>query len=166
MKKIIKVIFLVIFTITFVYTFISTALGQQLSTDNWDGKISDENYLFYVSIVHPLMDFIVCPVLVFTIFYFIGKKTNIVSDFKAVILTLFVGIVAGHYLGFFSVFSFRNNVLAIGGDIGGGLTSFLLMLSGGLGAEFFVALAAILIAYIRQNNKSKLCNSFNVKDEN
>jgi hypothetical protein len=52
-----------------------------------------------MSVVH----FILCPLLLFVSFYIIGRTIDLASDFPSILLCLFVGSLAGHLIGYFSL---------------------------------------------------------------
>jgi hypothetical protein len=92
-----------------------------------------------------VVSFILSPLLLFASFYFIGRNIDLASDFLSVLVSLFVGSLAGRSIGYFSLYADSYVVPS----------SFLEFLWLGLellciafSLEFFVGFTALAMAYI------------------
>jgi len=106
-----------------------------------------------VSLAFSLVSFIVSPLLLFGIFYFMGKKIDLVAEFLSVVVSLFLGSLIGHLIGYFPLQLFY--ILQYGGSFGVAGSLFLNVLSiawyvfaFAFSLEFFVAFTALSMSYV------------------
>jgi len=95
----------------------------------------------------------VVPLVLFVSFYFLGKRTDIVTNLKAVLISLLAGSVVGYFIGFGP---FAHLYITPGGPNMNILYSFVL--SGSLSifwVSFCVGLAALSVGYIANKNSKK-----------
>jgi uncharacterized protein (DUF2062 family) len=95
--------------------------------------------------------------MVFVAFYFIGRKINLASELKSVIVALLIGEVAAH----FAFLSFAT-LWTISQNIGIGINSIFALLSflpNPFTMEFFVALAALSVSYIKRSKSTQSITS-------
>jgi hypothetical protein len=94
--------------------------------------------------------FIISPFLLFVSFYLIGRNIDLVSDFRSVIVFLFIGSWAGQLIG--SLFLFLYTFPAVYA-----LWQYLwTVVYYAFSLEFFVGFTALAVAYVmkkRQNYK-------------
>jgi hypothetical protein len=105
----------------------------------------------------------ISPVLVFVIFYFVGKSIDMPAEFRSVIVALAVGSFIGYVAAYFPLelrFIAGSGVFSSGGM----LTVFLIATTVGaslvtgvervFASTFFVGLAALGLVYIRKKKRS------------
>lgn len=92
-----------------------------------------------------VVSFILSPLLLFASFYLIGRNIDLASDFLSVLVSLFIGSLAGRLIGYFFLYA----------DSYAAPSSFLEFLWLGLellyvafSLEFFVGFTALAMAYI------------------
>lgn len=60
----------------------------------------DSQTIFLTSLGLNVISFCVSPLLLFAVFYFMGRKMNIVFEFLSVVTSLFLGSFVGHLIGY------------------------------------------------------------------
>jgi len=95
--------------------------------------------------------FAVHPFLIFTVFYFHGRKLDLKAKLKSVIVLLFLGLYAGNVLGHAATLQVLTHLYESNSFFGTVLMSLFPTI---IISAFFVALSASAIAYIR-NIKNK-----------
>jgi len=95
-----------------------------------------------------MVTFLISPLLLFACFYIIGQKIDLTTDFLSVVLSLFLGAWIGHLIGSLSL-QFISYALYSGASFVSWILwamwySFMVAFS----LEFFVAFAALSMAYI------------------
>jgi hypothetical protein len=131
-----------VFTVAFAFSFvipalsyISTFLTRTLNHEMWD-------LLFFST---HAVSFILSPLLLFASFYLIGRNIDLASDFPSVLVSLFVGNLAGCLIAYFSLY--------VGSYVASSSFLEFLWLSLELlymafSLEFFVGFTALAMAYI------------------
>ena len=131
-------IFLVIILISFVSGFF-----RSFPTVLWNIE-NIQDYLFYAPIF-SLIGIIINPFLVFIGFYQIGKKFDLRSNLKSLIIRLLTGAYLGYFLSFNIVYLIRGVDLYVPTLIGSSISLTFL-------DAFFIAFSALAIAYLRHND--------------
>ncbi len=107
-----------------------------------------------LSFINNWMSFTIAPILIFVVFYFIGKKPNLTFELKPILLALLIGNVASLFISSvirmavemaISVFAILGSML--------GLTLILLPVF------FLAALAGLSIGYIRRKKSTSIAES-------
>lgn len=98
--------------------------------------------------------FVLYPILVFTVFYFLGKRINLSYELRPILIALFVGAFAGRLVGSCAEVFWLNPLRNV--TFGGALISALINVAyvsvfAGFFGEAFVALAGLFIANVRKN---------------
>jgi len=104
--------------------------------------------LSWVSIAVNMVTFLISPLLLFACFYIMGQKIDLATDFPSIALSLFLGAWIGHLIGSLSL-QFISYALYGGASFVSWILwvmwySFIVAFS----LEFFVAFAALSMAYI------------------
>ncbi len=95
----------------------------------------------------------VVPLILFITFYWLGKRTNVVTNLKAVLISLLLGSVVGYFIGFGP---FANLFITPGGSNMNILYSFVLQ--GALSIfwmSFCVGLAGLAVGYALNKNSQE-----------
>ena len=105
-------------------------------------------YTFYP--IFLIINIIIHPVLVFVVFYRLGKNFDLKSNLKSSIIRLLIG----SYIGYFLASNITQFIQ--GFDDSWGILSFLIgsIVSLSFLGTFFAAFTALAIAYLKQNNLS------------
>jgi hypothetical protein len=138
-----------IFVAAFVFSFVipilsyaSTFLIRTLDHEMWD----------LVAFSTGAISFIVSPLLLFASFYWIGRNIDLVSEFPSVLVSLFVGSLAGRSVSYFSLYagsySAPSTLLQL-------LWFGLSLLRTAFSLEFFAGFTALAVAYIRKKRPTK-----------
>ena len=107
---------------------------------------------FYYTIypIFTIISIIIHPVLVFVVFYRLGKNFDLKLNLSSSIIRLLIGSYIGHFLA--------SNIVQFiyGFEDTWEILSFLIgsIISLGFLSSFFVAFSALAIAYLKQNNHS------------
>ena len=107
---------------------------------------------FYYTIypIFTIISIIIHPVLVFVVFYRLGKNFDLKLNLSSSIIRLLIGSYIGHFLA--------SNIVQFiyGFEDTWEILSFLIgsIISLGFLSSFFVAFSALAIAYLKQNNLS------------
>jgi hypothetical protein len=145
-NQFLKVIFFIILIIEFVITFLTYS---RLLFPFTVGNIQ-ENIIYFFGI--SLITFIINPVLVLIGFYRLGKKFDLKSNLKSVILRLAIGA----YLGQFLSITILNliGIYIIEGFNFYWLSYFSRIFSTGFLGLFFTSFSALAISYLRHNQQN------------
>jgi len=131
-----------ILVVSFVLSFVKGFFGSY-PIIFW-GLDNIQNFLIY-SPIFTLINIVISPILVFIVFYKIGKKFDLKSNLKSSIVRMLIGAYVGHFLanniiGFFNEYSDFLSTLI------GSIVSLTFLTS------FFIAFTALAIGYLKQNN--------------
>ncbi len=134
--------FLVIILISFVSGFFRSFPMVLWNIENIQDYI--QHYQFY-ALIFSLINIIINPFLVFIGFYQIGKKFDLRSNLKSLIIRLLTGAYLGYFLSFNIVYLIRGIDLYFPTLIGSSISLTFL-------DAFFIALSALAIAYLKQKD--------------
>ena len=135
-------IFLVILIISFVLGFFRNSPVLLWNIESMQDYI--QNYQFY-ALIFSLISMIINPFLVFFGFYQIGKKFDLRSNLKSLIIRLLAGAYLGYFLSFTIVYLIRGFDFSFSVLIGSSISLTFL-------DAFFIAFSALAIAYLRHND--------------
>lgn len=142
--------FLRILVVAFVTSLVTQILSAVLthvrrSTVFW----SPVNLSTLLSSIIMWVSLTIAPILIFAVFYFIGKKPTLIFELKPIMLALLIGNIASFFISsiIHMDFEMTMSVFAILGSMLG-LTFSLLP------AFFLAALAGLSIGYIRQKKST------------
>ena len=134
-------IFLVILIISFVSGLLRNYRFFFFGIDNI------QDYLWYANLLLSIINIIINPCLVFLGFYQIGKKFDLRSNLKSLIIRLLAGAYLGYFLSFTIVYLIRGFDVSFPVLIGSSISLTFL-------DAFFVAFSALAIANFRHNDGS------------
>ena len=110
--------------------------------------------LIFLSILVMWESFTIAPILIFAVFYFIGKKPNLLFELKPIMLALLIGNIASLFV---------SSILHTATDMTSNLSHFLGILLQPmltlLPAFFLSALAGLSIGYIRQKKLTSIAET-------
>ena len=139
--------FLQITAAAFVVSLVTQILSVGITLVRNSMIIDFANYeiLYLLSMFNMWVSFTIAPILIFTVFYFIGKKPNLLFELKPIMLALLIGNIASLFV---------SSILHTATVMVSHLPHFLdliqqLMLTL-LPAFFLSSLAGLSIGYIRQ----------------
>jgi hypothetical protein len=119
--------------------------------------------LLFWSYVPELLLFIINPIAIFVVFYFIGKKLDLMSMLKGAIISIFIGLLIGFYPIAIAFIMIVGSLLRV--DISIAQWYFLVELPATIQyvlLTFFVVFASLAIGYLRaQSNIKKETNQIN-----
>ena len=104
---------------------------------------------FLFSIVTSIC-FVLYPILVFTVFYFMGKRINLSLELRLIVIALFVGVLAGRLVGSGAEVFWLNPLQSVTFGDAFIAVAFGFVVTGFFG-EAFVALAGLSIANVMKN---------------
>lgn len=133
----------VIFAVAFVASIIIVPLYRAFIS-----SILGEWGLFVFYIVASIC-FVLYPILVFTVFYFLGKRINLSLELRPILIALFVGAFAGRLVGSCAEVFWLNPLRSV--TFGDALiTVVYVSVFAGFFGEAFVALAGLFIANLKK----------------
>jgi hypothetical protein len=114
----------------------------------------------WVSLALTVLSSLVSPLLLFGVFYFMGKKIDLVAEFLSVVVPLFLGSLIGHLAGYFPLQILY--ILQFGGSLDLAASLFLNVLWIAwyvfwiaFSLEFFVAFTALSMSYIVEKRSTR-----------
>ena len=132
-------------------TFILVVILALSTVSNFVGSIpilwgldNIQLYSMYYPII-IIINIIISPVLVFVLFYLIGKKFDLKSNLKFSIIRLLIGAYVGHFLSF-NIVRFFGEYYNFWSTIVSSIVSLAFL------GTFFTAFTGLAIAYLKQNN--------------
>lgn len=141
-----------IFFVALIFSLIIGVLGNVSVVLFWVFA-PDAQAIAFMSLGLNVVSFFISPLLLFAVFYFIGGRIDLVFEFLSVVMSLFLGSLAGHLIGYFPLQLFYvigyDSTFASQGFL---FVNILWMLwyafRIAVSAEFFVGFTALSIAYI------------------
>ena len=153
-KKQALLIFIAAFAISLIPQLLDMGLREALA----NLQAGSLEYSLQVTI-YNIANLLITPVLAFVVFYFIGKQTNLSVELKWAILTLLLGNVSGYVIGA-AIYEYDTGFPV-------GMIPFLSLPAFAyafVGEAFFVELAALAVAYIRQCKKAPTPDALSSSD--
>ncbi len=143
--------FLQITAVAFVVSLVTQILGVIVYLVR-NSMITDPatlEILVFLSYFVMWESFTIAPILIFAVFYFIGKKPNLLFELKPIMLALLIGNIASLFVS--SILHTATDMVSDLSHFSGILLQLMLTL---LPAFFLSALAGLSIGYIRQKKLS------------
>ena len=111
------------------------------------------SYLFiaFIEYFSAVIRYTIAPVLMFAVFYFIGKKPDLTLELRSIIVALLIGTIASIIVGSiaYTAVAWEPSVYFFAASI----LHFAIMF---LAADFLAALAGLSIGYIRQKKLTSI----------
>ena len=141
-----KNLFLRILVVAFVLSLVTQILIAVITLVRYSmfSGLTDYLILTLLSLIIMWVNFTIAPVLIFAVFYFIGKKPNLIFELKTILLALLIGNIVSLFIS-----SILRSAIGIEMSVFSISILMLQFTSTLLPALFFSALAGLAIGYIR-----------------
>ena len=143
----IKKNFLQISTAAFTASLIPQIINAVLSSFTHYAPLDIGSYqlIMFITYINTLVSYAIAPVLIFAVFYFIGKKPELKLELRPILLTLLIGFLASFFVG-----SIIYSAMVMEMTAGYILTVMLYFTMTFFAADLFATLAGLSIGHTRQ----------------
>lgn len=143
----IKKQFLQISVAAFVASLIPQIISAVLSSFTRYAPMDMGSYqlIMFITYVNALVSYAIAPVLIFAVFYFIGKKPELKLELRPILLALLIGFLASFFVG-----SIVYSAMVMELTLGYILAIMLQFIVTFFAADLLAALAGLSIGYIKQ----------------
>ena len=134
-----------------IVAFVLSLVTQIFCTIILHGRPIVTHFPIYIilNVLHNLMNFAITPVLMFTVFHFIGKKPNLTFKLKPIMSALVIGNIASLFIG-----SILYPAIGLPPSAFYFLGAFLGLIAYMLPIFLLSALAGLSVGYIRQKKST------------
>ena len=113
--------------------------------------MGSSQFVMLINYVNALVSYAIAPVLIFVVFYFIGKKPELKLELRPILLALLIGFLASFFVG-----SIIYSALVMEMTVGYDVSIMLYFIMTFFAAYLFAALAGLSIGHTRQKKLTSI----------